>query len=479
MSLEGAYDTTILDLDQCLMENKTRHRSPIIHLPELFMYGYEYKDVLECANNFKSCSLDKSDDPVVNTVNYYSHKYEGKIAPESLNEILDIIYEHAYAIFHIARDGTTYLASVKEDADDICIDSVCLQWNQMPDQNCDVRVLWSNHNTFMNFEDFSKSMFDKFHSDDYVMNKNLKKILDIDQDVRDNFFKLPYFSYAAEETNDTSFDDFEASLENIDFGFDDIREDEFVLSVATEADGLSDLENMTGNTPQDQPAPQPSGGGRRPRRARRRSQNPVDDLEQMTNDDAPTDAPQQQGATTEDDTTEAREVDIAQMTNDQMEQNGDASSEDQLDGNAEGGDALPEEDLGGDESGDTGLDDTGTDENSEEEDDTKLLNDPESKEVYRQRFIALYKHINDVIDTLERFTPTYNIKCTSDYYNIQNDIHKLKTAIYKICTEKIVDMQTVDVMNAYLTANYAYDSIGEMLKEFFRKYHIERQHEKK
>ena len=88
MSLEGAYDTTILDLDQCLMENKTRHRSPIIHLPELFMYGYEYKDVLECANNFKSCSLDKSDDPVVNTVNYYSHKYEGKIAPESLNEML-------------------------------------------------------------------------------------------------------------------------------------------------------------------------------------------------------------------------------------------------------------------------------------------------------------------------------------------------------------------------------------------------------
>lgn len=494
MNLEGAYDSTTLDLDQCLMENKTRHRSPIIHLPEIFMYGYEFKDVLECANNFKSCSLDRSDDPVVNTVKYYSQKYDGKIDAESLDTILDIIYEHAYAIFHIDKDGTTYLASVKEDADDICIDSVCLQWNQMPDQNCDVRILWSKHNKSMNFEKFSKEMFDKFHSDDYQMNKSLKKILDVDQDTKDRFNKMPTVSYAIEET---AFESFEFDDELFDLSFDDLaeeKENEFVLSVATEApgdDGLGDLENM-------------SGGGNATRQARhkraRRSSDPIGDLENMSEGDTPEAAENNKRAQSTDDTPTGRSVDVAQMTNDRMQETGDTSSEDQLtDDNAGGGEEAPAPDEGGEEGedapadeenpDDAGAEDEGEDpgetddaagdEESEDEDNTKLLNDPESKETYRKRFIALYKHINDVIDTLENFTPAYDMKCTNDYYTIQNDMYRLRTAIYKICTERIKDMQTVDVMNAYLTANYAYDSIGEMLKEFFKHYRTERMHNKK
>lgn len=500
MNLEGAYDSTTLDLDQCLMENKNRHRSPIIHLPEIFMYGYEFKDVLECANNFKSCSLDRSDDPVVNTVNYYSHKYEEKVKPEELESVLDMIYEHAYAIFHIAKDGTTYLASVKEDADDICIDSVCLQWNQMPDQNCDVQVAWSKNNKFMKYDEFAKSMFDKFHSEGYKMNKSLKKILDIDQDVKDRFDKMPYFSYAVEDSDNLDFTDvFESindDLLNIDFDdLDTEKENEFVLSIATEApgdeggsDGLSDLENMSSSNTTRQ-----SGS----RKRAKRSSDPLGDLENMSGaNDTPKAAEDNQRAQTTDDTSNARSVDVAQMTNDRMQEAGDTSSEDQITGDDAGGggvpmpdegEGAPEDDANLDEEpteDDDGTDpslanDTDTADKNEEENDEALLNDPESKETYRKRFIALYKHINDVIDTLERFTPAYDVKCTSDYYTIQNDMYRLKTAIYKICTEKIKDMQTVDVMNAYLTANYAYDSIGEMLKEFFKRYHTERMHDKK
>lgn len=466
MNLENNYDATIVDLDQCLMENKIRHRSPIIHLPELFMYKYSYQDVVECANNFKSCVFDKADDPVVNTVNYYSHKYENIIPSASLNEILDIIYENAYSIFHIDKDGTTYMASLLDNNPTICIDSVCLNWNQMPDNQCDVRVLWKTKNQTWSFEDFAKTMFDKVHDKDYHMNKNLAKILGINQDVKDNFDTMPYFTYASEESN--TLDDFDISaLEAITFDFDDDD-----IAMEAPGDGLSDLENMTSDAPA-----KPTRGGRR---RRQRSADPVGDLENMTNEDAPDN---ERAPTTNDNTAEGNEVDIAQMTNDQMEQNGDANTEelandetneDAID--AEGEEAPPEE---GEEptegEDDLGMDETPEDDTSDEnEDDEKLLNNPESKEGYRKRFIALYKHINDVIDTLERFTPAFDVKCTNDYYTIQNDMYRLKTAIYKICTEKIKDMQTVDVMNAYLTANYAYDSMGEMLKEFFKHYRTER-----
>ena len=469
MAMQNTYDTSVMDLDQCLLENKNRHRSPIIHLPEIFMYGYEYKDVLECANNFKSCALDKSDDPVVNTVNYYSQKYANKIKPDALNTILDIIYENAYSIFHIGKDGTNYLASMKDGNQDICIDSVCLQWKELPDNAYDVKLLWDKINKKLSYDDFAKRMFDLFHSDEYVMNKGLKNILNMDQDVNDNFNRMPSYSYAIEDTSEI----YDLEMNEIE-ALDHEKNNEIVLSKATEApedesDGLSDLENMT--------------NPKKPtKQKRQRSADPISDLENMSggNDDS------QKAPTTNDNTEDGQVVDIAKMTNDRMTEDGGQTSEqlaegEDLDAPAqdeenpdETGDE-PTDDTEGDMNPDEGLDDTPEEDNTDEEQsDAELLNNPESKEVYRKRFIALYKHINDVIETLERFTPAYNVKCTGDYYNIQNDMYRLRTAIYKICTDRIKDMQTVDVMNAYLTANYAYDSIGELLKEFFRRYRTER-----
>jgi hypothetical protein len=434
MSFSYVDDTATMDLDHCLMENKERHRSPIIHLPEIFMYQYSYSDVLECANNFRSNSFDKSDDPVNSTISYYYNKFNNKINPNALNGITDIIQENAYSIFHIGKDGTTYLASLKDDNPTVCIDSVCLNWNQLPDNAYDMQVLWQTGNKTMSFDKFSKMLFNKFHDEDYVMNRSLKNILTSNPERVDNFNRIPEFTYAVESSDDV----YDLDMNEIE-ALDHCKFNDFELTPATEApadDALNELENMSGT------------GNARP--------------------------DNQRTAETEDDTETGQTVDIAQMTNDQMEADGEQSSE-ELSEEDDGGDAPAEdegeEDQNNEEDTDT-LDDT---ENQDEEDpDEKLLNDPETKETYRRRFVSLYKHINDVIDTLERFTPAYNVKCTAEYYAVQNDIHRLKSAIYKICTDRMKDMTSVDVMKAYLAANYAYDSIGQMLKDFFVKYRKER-----
>ena len=468
MELGYIDDTATMDLDQCLMENKERHRSPIIHLPELFMYEYSYSDVLECANNFKSCIMDKADDPVVNTVNYYTNKYKDKIAPEALNGICDIIYENAYSIFHIGKDGTTYMVSLNNEEPTVCVDSVCLNWNQLPDQAYDMIVKWKKENATVSFDEFSRRLFNKFHDEDYVLNKNLRNILASNSDRKDSFNRVPSYSYALEDADETyNLDD------NYIEAIDHYRVDEYVLSPATEApgdDALNDLENMTGNT-----NASTAGRGRRGRSggSTRGRKDPLDNLEEMSNEpDAGTEEDQAQAPETSDDTEEGETVDIAQMTSDQMEANGDETSDEQA--------ADDDTDDMNETGDDTGADttDLDTEDSTETDEEKELLNNPESKETYRKRFIALYKHINDIIETLERFNPAYNVKSTSEYYTVQNDAHRLKTAIYKICTERIQKMETVDVMKAYLTANYAYDSIGEMLKEFFKHYKAEQKNVK-
>lgn len=432
MAFNYVDDSATMDLDQCLIENHTRHRSPIIHLPEIFMYQYTCEDVMECANNFKSCSMDNSDDPVVNTVNYYSKKYGDKISPDALNAICEMIYENAYAIFHIGKDGTTYMASLNSQEPTICIDSVCLNWNQLPDNAYDMQVMWKTGNRALSYDLFAKQLFDKFHDEDYVMNRGLKNILASNSERRESFDRVPTFTYAAEEADE----DYNI-LDNQMEARGQFKVSEFVFSPATEApidDALDDLDSMSG-----------------------RSTRPDNERAPETNDD----------------TADGQVTDIAQMTNDQMEANGDRTSEDEA--NDEEGDAPVE---GEEENPEEDEEAPPEEEPLEDEDptneDDKVLNDPETKEIYRKRFIALYKHINDIIDTLERFTPAYEVKCTGEYYNIQNSAHRLKAAIFKICSERMKDMETVDVMKAYLTANYAYDTIGEMLKEFFKRYRMER-----
>ena len=437
MAFNYIDDSATMDLDQCLIENKERHRSPIIHLPEIFMYGYSYSDVLECANNFRSNSIDKNEDPVTNTVKYYYNKFGNKLNADVLNEITDIIQENAYSIFHIGKDGTTYLASLKESNPTVCIDSVCLNWNQLPDNAYDMHVLWNTNNKTMTFDEFSKMLFNKFHDEDYVMNRSLKNILASNPERADSFNKMPTFTYAMESSDD----DYDLEMNQIE-SYEHYKFPEFEISPANEApadDALNELEDMSGTG---------------------------------NNADNAT-------AQTEDDTSTGRTVDIAKMTNDRMEADGDKSSE-ELSEEDDAGDEVPEDENAEDDTAndeeDTTNDDNPLDEDTtdEEDSDEQLLDDPETKEVYRKRFVSLYKHINDVIETLERFSPAYNVKCTSEYYAVQNDIHRLKSAIYKICTERMKDMTSVDVMKAYLAANYAYDSIGHMLKDFFDKYRRER-----
>ena len=443
MGFNYVDDSATMDLDQCLIDNHTRHRSPIIHLPEIFMYQYSCADVMECANNFKSCSMDNNTDPVVNTANYYARKFDGKIAHEAIEAICDIIYENAYAIFHIGKDGTTYMASLNSENPTVCIDSVCLNWNQLPDNAYDMQVMWKTGNKAMSYDLFAKQLFDKFHDEDYVMNRGLKNILASNSERRECFNRMPSFTYAMEDADDYNLAENEAEARK------HYKISEFTFSPATEApidDALDDLDQMSG------------------RSTRPEANNPP--------------------AETGDNTADGRAVDIAKMTNDRMEADGDRNTEElanededeanadnpapEDEGNAED-EENPDDNLGED------LDPTDAEaDNPEDEEDEDVLNDPETKEVYRKRLIALYKHINDIIDTLERFTPAYNVNCTVEYYNVQNSAHRLKSAIYKICTEKMKDMETVDVMKAYLTANYAYDAIGVTLKDFFKRYRVER-----
>lgn len=428
MAFDYVNDSATMDLDQCLLENHALHRSPIIHLPEIFMYQYSCEDVMECANNFKSCSMDNNTDPVVNTVNYYSKKYDGKIAPEALNAICDIIYENAYAIFHIGRDGTTYMSSLNSEYPTVCIDSVCLNWKELPDNAYDMQVRWKTGNKAMSYDLFAKQLFDKFHDEDYVMNRGLKNILSSNAERRECFNKMPDFSYAAEDV-----EDYDLLMNEVE-SRKHYKISEYTLTRATEAplnDELDNLDAMSGKPPQ-------TDANRTPQTA--------------------------------DNTRDGEVTDIAQMTNDQMEANGDQSSENMA--NAEDEDPQAEGEENPEENPEEDPDLNADDEDPENEEN--VLNDPETKEVYRKRFVALYKHINDIIDTLERFTPAYDVKCTVDYYNVQNSAHRLKQAIYRICTEKMKDMETVDVMKAYLTANYAYDSIGVMLRDFFVRYRAER-----
>lgn len=405
------------------------------------MYQYSCEDVMECANNFKSCSMDNNTDPVVNTINYYSKKYDGKIHQDALNAICEIIYENAYAIFHIGKDGTTYMASLNSEEPTICIDSVCLNWNQLPNNAYDMQVMWKTGNKMLSYDLFAKQLFDKFHDEDYVMNRGLKNILASNSERRECFNKMPDFSYAAEDT-----EDYDLLMNEIE-ARKHYKISEYTLSRATEApidDELDNLETMSGRPPQ-------TDANRTPQ--------------------------------TTDDTADARVTDIAQMTNDRMEANSGQSTEDMVneDEGTDEEDQAPaegEENPEDDESMGEDLDLTDAEDENPEDEEDKTLNDPETKEVYRKRFVALYKHINDIIETLERFTPAYDVKCTVDYYNVQNSVHRLKQAIYKICTEKMKDMETVDVMKAYLTANYAYDSIGVMLKDFFKRYRVERKNAK-
>ena len=150
---------------------------------------------------------------------------------------------------------------------------------------------------------------------------------------------------------------------------------------------------------------------------------------------------------------------LAASTDQQLKDDSQSADDESLDGGDDGSDS----------------DDTGTD------DDTNLDNttgsDPlrsiDTKIAYKKKFTMLYGVIIDSITTMESFSPAYNNKTASEYYEIENGLARLRDIIYDICTVKINKMTVDTVLHQYTLCNMAYDTLTRKLKEFSDKYNAE------
>ena len=84
-------------LEELFIGNKNSHRSPIINLPEILMFKYDEDDLVKCGENFRECQFAKDDDPVNNTVRYYTDKFQDAFSQPALNKILEIIINNIFA----------------------------------------------------------------------------------------------------------------------------------------------------------------------------------------------------------------------------------------------------------------------------------------------------------------------------------------------------------------------------------------------
>lgn len=441
------------DLDSVLSMNRDNHRSPIIYLPEILIYDYGMEDVLECANNFRECQLPKDDNPVNNTLEFYTDKFGKTIPQPVLNKILEIIIDNKYSIFHV-NDDSIYLISLKPGAEVcVCQDKLTPNFESYI-TNCaadDLTQHWDDICITSNYNDFIHNLYNTIHSGNYKMSKNLIRLLKMNEDYMDNFNRQPAFEYAYNEeafADGPWFDD----SDRYDV-FEPVTEARRQASPEENvANGLDSLERMSG-----------------------KGQGNAEGEDVPQNMDNTRDA-RNSGADT---------INAEAEANERLKERGMPTTDDIKEENEEnaGGDeeGAPEdggegEDAPADDTGDEP--DDGADAEPEEPDTDKeiddAIDDPNAKKKYKDRFVNLYKHISDTIDSLETFSPDYTLKFTDEYFAIQSNLHRLKAAIYKICTKKINDMSTVDVMKAYTTANYAYDTIAQMLKEFAKQYNRER-----
>lgn len=465
------------DLDWVLTTNKDEHRSPIMHLPEVLIYEYDMQDIIQCGNNFRECSMPKDDNPVNNTVEYYANKFGDSMPQSTLNELLNIIMTNKLSIFHTSPEAIYMVSLTPGERALICKDSLT------PTGACnaiesgeELESIWEEKNAFMTYNEFINDIYTVMHSEDYQLSGNMKKLISANEDYKENFFKQPSFEYSYEEDEIV-----EPVNESYD-GFDDFDEDDFDISDYAYED-YSDFElDLTPAT-----------------EARKRAASPedkvasgLDKLEDMSKEEdtspevAKNNTPEVSDDTQDAEDSGADDISVGDAVNARLKEAGRATTSDVID---EGEDAAGEDDGEepnedgegetddmGDDSTDTSLDD----ENDEpEEDDTDkeiedAIDDPDAKQKYKDRFVNLYNHIKDTIDSLEGFSPQFNSKYTGEFYAIQTNLHRLKAAIYKICTKKIPRMSTLEIMKAYTTANYAYDTIAQMLKEFAKQYSRDR-----
>lgn len=442
-----SYDANMLDAT--LIANKEIHKSPLVYLEEILIYNYDIDDIVQCGRNYKENALSSCNDGLSNTLTYYINILKGKVSQPVLERFLNYLIQYKYCIFYIGK--AVYLVSTAPEYihSDLAIRMDTLvpeivKANGM--YGFDERDLlnWDNLTVAMNFDDsqqlsFKNNLCATYNHDDLPF--ELKTLLD-----EKGEYKVSVDTQVFSVTESVDFDN--------DFN-------DFVLEPATEArktkspeekieDGLSSLEDMSDDS--------------------------------NSNEEEGDDGSNQ--SSTVDNTKETRNtqndvIDAAGATNDQMESDGQDTMDDMSD---DSGSDIEDDDGAGDgETDDNSEDDSNSDDEFGDDNSTEddPLNDPHAKKKYHEKLKKLYKHINDTIDTLETFTPAYDSDYVDTYYKIQNNFARLRSAIFRICTETINDLDVVDLMKKYSSANMAYDSLIQMFKDFMVKYKQERNKNKK
>ncbi len=421
-------------LEDIFLENKNSHRSPIINLPEILMFKYDKDDLIKCGENFRECQVAKDDDPVNNTVKYYTDKFQNIFSQPALNKMLEIIINNKYSIFHIGKNDIFLVCVDPEESESdniFCIDRLIphladskSECNNKDLSSDKLEQLWKSENPPYSFSELSQYIYELIHSKGYAINKDILALAKYNEDYMDNLkirpaFESGYFDLVTEANQQapTTID----IAGNVDAFLNDSK-------LAT-ADGLvGDRLDVS--------------------KSGRTAPPPEDDPNNQQQQEDPNQQPQ-----------EGDEQDPNQQND------GEQPPEDGQDPNQQSDENQPQDDQQQDQQEEAPPPSPGE----------EVLNDPDAKPKYRLKFVVLYKNVSDIIDTLESFTPEYNSAFISKYYQVQNNLVRLKEAIFKICTDRINKMENDDVMKAYASANIAYDVLSKMLDEFMDEYSRERE----
>ena len=415
-------------LDDILIYNKKIHKSPLTYLQEILMYDYSINDLIECGYNYKDIAVSECNDGLSNTLSYYAEKLSNiGCTQQQIEDVLYQIREKRYSIFYIDNKlQRIYLISLNPyNKYDICIDQSMSYFQSNSNSIGNAGAAWNNMICELPYNVFKNKLYTEF-SERHANTGEIWELIQSNNEYMCRVGIRPSFTTESVEF-DNNYNDFIISG---------------VLSPATEApkaktpaqkveDGLSALEKMSSGEDDGGTSPNNTIDNTKEARAR---DNEIIDAAQATSDKLENDGQDSPDDVGEDD------------TNDDAEPTENDESPDENDGVDE--DDNIEEDMSSDD----------------------VLNDIETRKKYHLKLKKLYKYINDSIDALGAFTPAYNFEFVSNYYDIQNNFARLRDAIFKICTEKINDMDVVDIMKKYANACMAYDSLLAMLREFVDRY---------
>lgn len=444
------HDCDIDMLDDTLINNKGIHKSPLIYLEEILIYNYTMEDLMKCGQNYKENALSECNDGFSETLTYYVNILRKFVSQPVLERFLKYLIEYKYCIFHISNDAI-YLVSTNPDYMDsdeaICIDLYTPTLNKSgyaktatTDYIESELLNWKSFAMCMSFDNPNKPLNFK----NYICNKYDETKLP--RELRILLNENP--EYNTSVTTQVSY--VKESLE-FDNDFND-----FVLEPATEA--------RKAKTPQEN------------------VEDGLSSLEEISDDDNEGDdgsnAPSSVDNTSETRRTQNNVIDAASATNDQMESDGQDTMDDVGDDD-DTTDANDEDDDTDDSNADDSNDDNEDTSDDTDTDDEDPLNNSRDKKKYHEKLKKLYKHINDTIDTLETFTPAYDSNYVETYYRIQYHFARLRSAVFRICTQTANEMDVVDLMKKYSTANMTYDTLIQMFKDFMVKYKQERNKNRK